>query len=305
MVYTIGENLNIKEQKIMTYQATVYRVLIASPSDVQDERKRIPEIIHTWNSMHSAHLGVVLLPVKWETHSVPRMGGRPQGIINEQLVNNCDILIGTFWTRLGTHTGKAESGTVEEIEEFTGQKKPALLYFSSRPVVPESLDHEEYSRLSKFRDSCKTNGLFDTYDSLEDLSEKINRHLTGLLQELHISNTNQPPADTVEKGNIVNEFKYLIKQYEAEWISEKESSPVSIDEGKLLLKQLSSNLLEFNISLEEIITEDDRKELMEIIKLSKSLQRHRVFLDGGKSFSQFWELGDQVINRLKTLTKTL
>ncbi len=46
------------------------------------------------------------------------MGDRPQGIINEQLVNNCDIFIGIFWGRLGTRTGKTESGSVEEIEKF-------------------------------------------------------------------------------------------------------------------------------------------------------------------------------------------
>lgn len=289
----------------MTYQATVYRVLIASPSDVQEERARIPEIIHAWNSVHSAHLGVVLLPVKWETHAVPRMGGRPQGIINEQLVNNCDILIGSFWTRLGTHTGKAESGTVEEIEEFTGQQKPALLYFSSRPVVPESLDAEEYTRLSAFRNKCKLEGLFDTYDSLEDLSEKVNRHLTSLVQQIHTPNTTQNTPENIDKSNVVNEFKYVVKQYEAEWVSEKDSNPVSIEEGKLLLKQLGNSLLEFSISLEEILGEETRKEFMEIIKQCKSLQRHLVFLDGGKSFGEFWEYGDGVISKLKGLIEKI
>jgi hypothetical protein len=33
-------------------------------------------------------------------------------------VESGDILMGVFWTRLGTPTGKAPSGTVEEIEHF-------------------------------------------------------------------------------------------------------------------------------------------------------------------------------------------
>ena len=47
------------------------------------------------------------------THSRPQMGDRPQELINKQLVGHCDLLIGSFWTRLGTPTGRAESGTAE------------------------------------------------------------------------------------------------------------------------------------------------------------------------------------------------
>jgi len=59
------------------------------------------------------------------------MGDRPQAILNKQLGEISNILIGIFWTRLGTHTGQAESGTVEEIEEFMKAGKPVLLYFSN------------------------------------------------------------------------------------------------------------------------------------------------------------------------------
>ena len=55
-----------------------------------------------------------LEPVKWG-NACPTRGWRTAAaILNKQLVENCDILIGTFWTRLGTNTGMAESGTVEE-----------------------------------------------------------------------------------------------------------------------------------------------------------------------------------------------
>ncbi len=57
-------------------------------------------------------------------------GDRPQGIINNQVVRNCDMLIGAFWTRLGSPTGVEESGTVEEIKWFLKQQKPVMLYYS-------------------------------------------------------------------------------------------------------------------------------------------------------------------------------
>ena len=98
----------------MPRRAIVYRILIASTCDMVEERKVIPEVLHTWNAANSYYKGVYLEPVLFETHAIPEMGDRPQAIINKQLVESCDILIGTFWTRLGTPTGKAESGPVEE-----------------------------------------------------------------------------------------------------------------------------------------------------------------------------------------------
>jgi hypothetical protein len=39
-------------------------------------------------------------------------------------------LIGVFWTRVGTPTGIAESGTLEEIERVAAEGKLVMLYFS-------------------------------------------------------------------------------------------------------------------------------------------------------------------------------
>ncbi len=80
----------------MTYQANVYRVMLASPSDVKEERAEFPRILDIWNALHSNHEKAVILPIKWETHSTPEMGDRPQAIINKQLVNDSDILVGVF-----------------------------------------------------------------------------------------------------------------------------------------------------------------------------------------------------------------
>ena len=124
----------------MSFTATTYRVLIASPSDMTEEREAATMAINDWNVQHAAAEGIVLLPVKWETHARPESGVRPQGAINAQIVQTCDILIGMFWTKLGTDRGVAESGTVEEINQFVEQQKPALLYFSDRPTAPSGID---------------------------------------------------------------------------------------------------------------------------------------------------------------------
>ncbi len=175
----------------MPVRATIYRILVASPSDVTDERKAVPEAISAWNTANSYYRGIYLEPVLFETHASPEMGDRPQSIINRQLVDTCDILIGIFWTRIGTHTGMVESGTVEEIEEFRKAEKPVLLYFSSAPVVLENVNAGQFRKLLDFKEKCRQEGLTCDYDSIADLQTKLMIHITRTIDDFDmISDTN-------------------------------------------------------------------------------------------------------------------
>lgn len=127
----------------MVFDAKAYKVMIASPIDVSEERGIIKQVIHEWNDLHAFEKKIVLLPVGWETHSSPEMGDRPQAILNEQMLEDCDLLVGIFWTRIGTETGEAISGTVEEIEKHMSLSKPVMLYFSDAQVRPDSLDSKQ------------------------------------------------------------------------------------------------------------------------------------------------------------------
>ena len=161
----------------MAYQATVIPVMIASPGDVSEERDAIREIIHDWNDVNAIASSIMLSPVGWETHSSPELGVRPQELINSRILKDCDLLVGVFWTRLGTPTGKAESGTVEEIEEHIKAGKPAMIYFSSKPVAPESIDADQYSAVQKFKQHCKALGLVEQFDDIAEFKSKFSKQL--------------------------------------------------------------------------------------------------------------------------------
>jgi hypothetical protein len=128
----------------MPYSARVFSILIASPGDVEQERKIVAEVIHEWNDLNAREKSLVLLPLRWETHSSPELGMRPQAVINRQVVDQCDMVVGVFWTRLGTPSGEAASGTVEEIERAGFAGKIIMLYFSNAKVDLETLDLEEF-----------------------------------------------------------------------------------------------------------------------------------------------------------------
>jgi hypothetical protein len=125
-----------------------------------------------------------LLPIKWETHATPQSGVRPQEAINRQLVHERDILLGMFWTRIGTSTGIAESGTVEEIDQFVGAGKPALLYFSSRPIDPNRIDLRQHKKLKRFKDATYTKALTGSFSGVDELRQILLRDIMHQVREL-------------------------------------------------------------------------------------------------------------------------
>jgi hypothetical protein len=50
----------------MSFKANTYRVLIASPSDLTEERQAATDAVNDWNALHALAESIVLLPVKWE-----------------------------------------------------------------------------------------------------------------------------------------------------------------------------------------------------------------------------------------------
>jgi hypothetical protein len=286
----------------MPQQALIYRILVASPSDCVHERRLVPDVISAWNAAHSLATGAILEPVLWETHALPESGDRPQGLINRQLVDNCDILIGTFWTRLGTSTGKAESGTAEEIEEFRSSGKRVLLYFSSAPVAPESLDAEQYAALTAYRSRLGQDSLYFKYEDLGQLRALLQSHIAGLMSKIHVNehasaplNEKQEPIDI-----FVSQYQSFVRRLEAEWLSERDSDPYSTDLGKTILEGALEHVLSFRSQIVKGLAEVQTI-LDQSAKELRGLQRHQVFLDGGRSFAEFWKQGDSVIERLKTI----
>jgi hypothetical protein len=161
----------------MPFTATVLRLMIASPGDVAAERAIVREVVSEWNTTDGAHANMMLMAIGWETDVAPEMGEAPQTIIDKRLLANADLLVGIFWTRLGTPTAAYASGAVEEIEEHLKAGKPAMLYFSSAPTPPDSIDSSQYQALKTFRDSCKTRGLYSIYSDAEDFRRKFSRDL--------------------------------------------------------------------------------------------------------------------------------
>lgn len=173
-----------------------FDVLISCPSDLQDIVDDINQIIEKFNKTYSNYLGIQIKARHWTTDSYPKSGGRPQGLLNDILVDSCDAAIAVFWTKFGTPTGEFGSGTEEEIEMMLQGDKQVFLYFAEMDVpYGESID----SRVKEFKDNYSKKGLYCTFKNKEDFREMLFAHLSK-----HFLN---PKVLSEESGLLHSELK--------------------------------------------------------------------------------------------------
>ena len=202
----------------MSYSARVLRILIASPSDVEEEREAVVSVIQAWNDLHSRTRELVLLPLRWETHTAPEFGTRPQDVINRAIVDDCDLVVGIFWTRLGSPSGEADSGTVEEIERASKAGKPIMLYFSRTEINPHDIDMGQMNRLKLFEERVRHNSLVERYKTKNQFRDKFSQQLEIKIKEIERLNyfrSNQFEISFIDcDGTYKEEMEYTCIYYD-------------------------------------------------------------------------------------------
>lgn len=180
----------------MSYAATVIRVMIASPSDVGEERDAVEAALHGWNASNSKNKKVILQPWRWESSSVPVLGGHPQKLINGQGVDDSDIVIALFGGRLGAPTPDAISGTVEEIDRAEEMGKPVHVYFSEAPL-PNDVDVEQLQGVRDFKQKLEERGLYGTFSTSSELNYEVWKAIEHDLATLDLVVPDTPTAKPV------------------------------------------------------------------------------------------------------------
>ena len=176
----------------MSYNIRAYKVFIASPGDVPEEREKIREAIHQLNEdliQDAILVPVLFVPVMWE-QIPPRAGRSPQTQINERGLDTCDVFITLLWTKLG-------EGTIEELNRHVDVKKYAMAYrlnkvdSTLRDILQDPKRVKDYQKLEEFfknADTRKGNivGLYQTVDSGDELVSRVKddlRRIRPILSE--------------------------------------------------------------------------------------------------------------------------
>ena len=153
----------------LTQQMNVLRVFLASPSDLEDERKATKEMADRLNlTIRAAGWTVELLG--WEDR-LPGFG-RPQAQINDD-VDACDLFLGVLWCRWGSPTGEFKSGFEEEFERAISRRKrsesPEIWIYFKR-VEDTSDPGEQLQQVLAFRKKLEERRelLFKEFDNTSE-----------------------------------------------------------------------------------------------------------------------------------------
>ncbi len=204
----------------MATQKTVLRIFAASPSDVSDERKLLRDVINELNTTRLLEKSTLLELIDWE-HVYPDIGEDAQAVINSQIPQDYDIFIGIMWNRIGTRTGRAESGTIEEFERAKARhdKNPenvhVMMYFKTVPPQDmEDFDPMQFQKVRDFRSRLeqKERALYRKFSDAEDFTRLARMNLSVLLskhnENVHEHETNLDSID----GEYVQKQKHKNEQ---------------------------------------------------------------------------------------------
>ena len=163
----------------------LFRVLLAAPSDVTEEHALVAEAISDWNVQHGDSVAARVELMNWRTHGHPEAGRRPQALINRQFADRADIVLAIFWRRLGSPTGKAASGTVEEIERARRRGKKVMVYFSQRlDTGMKAPDLREQGRVDRFRRKLERIALYGTYANVGEFATILRKDFALIMREV-------------------------------------------------------------------------------------------------------------------------
>lgn len=186
----------------MKKKLKIIKVTLCGPGDVSEEINIAKEIIDEWNLTQWEATGFGLKSQHWNTDAIPTMAERGQSAINHQLIDASGIVVAIFWTRLGTPTGLAGSGTEEEITRAIHRGIPVMVYFSNLEAPNHCQDKTQIDKLAEFRAKLMNTGLPFTFNSRSAYRKMFKDHLTAMLPKIIKANQKKDKPKKPSKSVI-------------------------------------------------------------------------------------------------------
>ena len=169
----------------MSTTRKVLRVFLASPGDLQEERKAIRDVVIDFNESWADELGYQVELLGWE-ETVARFG-RPQHLINQEL-DRCDLFIGMIWKKWGTPPGgdgQYSSGFHEEFERALARReqsgKPEISLFFKN-ISDELMDDpgNDLIKVLQFKEQIikEKKILFQMFSDVRDMEGLARKSIT-------------------------------------------------------------------------------------------------------------------------------
>jgi hypothetical protein len=165
------------------------RLFVGSPAEVSEERSRLKEVVDELNVLVGGNLDLRLELLKWETHARPGFGSEPQAVIDSQVGDDYEIFMGILWTKFGTPTTDAGSGTEHEFQKAYSRYKAnpdqvsIMFYFKDAALEPSKIDSQQLLKVEEFKTKLGGMGsLYWTYKTTDEFVNLARIHLGKELQ---------------------------------------------------------------------------------------------------------------------------
>jgi Domain of unknown function (DUF4062) len=174
----------------------VIRCFLASPGDLQDERRAVRDVVTEINESLANPLGYHVDLMGWEETIAGY--GRPQQLINHE-VDRCDLFIGMMWKRWGTPPdtqGRYTSGFHEEFErslyrhEQSGTPEVSL-FFKEIPADFMTDPGSDLQKVLSFRDRIVSEKriLFQKFSTVSDMEKLARKCVTTYIMHVRAQET--------------------------------------------------------------------------------------------------------------------
>ena len=220
----------------------VLRAFLASPGDLQEERRVVRDVVVEFNDSWADTLGYQIELVGWE-ETVAGFG-RPQHLINQD-VDRCDLFIGMIWKRWGTppDTGSTfSSGFQEEFERSIDRREQSgspdiALFFKQIPDEFMVDPGDDLKRVLEFRETiiAEKKILFQKFSTVREMEALARKCITAYVNRIKAADTPSEPGEV-----RVKRAKSESEKVEVESKS-PESSPLSA-EGFAFLESLVNKM---------------------------------------------------------------
>lgn len=211
------------------------KIFLASPSDVENERKEIFSLRDYFNEIIGKQNNIVFEFVNWEKNAYSGIGEDAQDVINKTAKDDYDIFLGIFWKKFGTKTNRAESGTVEEynIALKKYQENPEnihLMFYFKTSTNSENIfniDTKQLSKIKNFREKLKRDGLlFYEFNETSELRNLLLLHISNLVRDKFVSKKRTQKKIIKKEKKIENHINSFDEFEKFEILAKK------VDEGK-------------------------------------------------------------------------
>jgi len=232
---------------------TNYRLFLASPGDVANERDIVKKVISDFNVQYVRELKSTISLMTWENNTHPAFGNYPQGVISQQ-IGEYDIFVGVLWSKFGTPTPSSGSGTEEEFniayDKFKSNPNEIriMIYFNQDGVPINDIDVEQIAKIKSFKQKLTPLGGYYFDFSSNNFEEFFRKHIYDVISKWnsHCAVVCSNPLENLIKEEINEEID---ENEELGWLDYQDIILNKFEESTTYINMIADELSKFTIEI--------------------------------------------------------